>query len=109
MTKIRFTAKSVKDLKNLKKKYRKIEEDIEWLLDELNQGKIGDRLQEFQNLEIYKKRIQNSSAKVGKSGGFRAIIYIKRVIDTFVILTIYSKNDKTNVSKKEILEILAQE
>ena len=106
MTKIKFTTRAVKDLKNLKKKYRKIEEDIEWLLNELNEGKIGDRLQEFQDLEIYKKRIQNSSTKIGKSGGFRVIIYVKRVIDTFVILTIYSKNDKTNISKKEILEIM---
>ncbi len=110
MLKINLSRKIRKDLKNLKRKFRNINKDLDDLFFKLSQGFItGNKLQEFKNMEIYKARVKNSSGAVGKSGGFRVIYYLKRSDEEILVLTIYSKSIKTNIPKQEILEILKQE
>jgi mRNA-degrading endonuclease RelE of RelBE toxin-antitoxin system len=104
----------VKELKLLKKKFNKIEDDLDSLFSLLMKEKvIGDRIQEFGNFELYKVRLKNSSSKVGKSGGFRIIYYLKRIGEDIegevLVLSIYSKSQKTDIVKKEILKILENE
>ena len=63
-----------------KKKLKKLLEDLRPVLIELEQGNlVGDRLSGFnlpEGAALYKVRIANTSANVGKSNGFRLIYYV---------------------------------
>ncbi len=91
-----------------KKKYKKIYGDIKTVTDELEKGNlVGVRLEGInvpEGTAIYKVRIANTSANVGKSHGFRLIYYV--VIDEKIfLLAIYSKKDDIRVvSEKQIEE-----
>lgn len=110
MTKVVLSEKFFKDLKKLKKKFNKIDRDLDGLFVRISSGEVvGDRLREFRKFEIYKARVRNSSSDVGKSGGFRVIYYLKREDDLVLVLSIYSKSQKLNILKNEILKILKDE
>ncbi len=69
------------------------------VVDELEKGNlIGNRLEGLQLKDgaAYKVRVENSSANVGKSNGFR-IIYYLAIEDEIYLLTIYSKKDDERV------------
>ena len=79
-----------------KKKYKKIIEDIATVLPDLEAGNfLGDKLSGFnlpEGAALYKVRIANTSANVGKSNGFRLIYYLATV-EKIYLMTIYSKKD----------------
>lgn len=83
-----------------KKKYRKIIDDIASILPDLEAGNlVGDRLEGFnlpEGAALYKVRIANTSANVGKSNGFRLIYYLA-IKDEIYLLTIYSKKDDERI------------
>ncbi len=107
---IKLSRRLVKELKILKRKFVNIEEDLDAIFSKLSVGTIiGNRIQEFKGLEIYKARVRNSSSNIGSRGGFRVVYYIRRPNNEIIALSIYSKNQKQDISKKEILEILKQE
>jgi mRNA-degrading endonuclease RelE of RelBE toxin-antitoxin system len=109
MISVKLSKKALRDLKLLKKKYHKIEEDLERLIIQLSKGNLlGDRIQNLQGFRIYKARIRNTSNNQGKSGGFRIIYYLQTEKE-ILMLSIYSKSQKENISKNEILEILEEE
>ena len=54
---------------------------------------------------VYKARLANRSAGLGKRGGFRIIYYI-RPPDEVYLLTIYSKTDKDNIRSAEIRRLV---
>ena len=93
-----------KDVKKLKKKYSKIKTDISSLVKEIYKNPvIGTSLGE----NLYKIRVPNSSIPVGKRSGFRVITYY--ITDkTLYLMTIYSKNDKDDISISEINNILQE-
>lgn len=87
-----------KEVKKLKKRYKKISFDLKSLITNLYVNpKLGTPL----GNEIYKIRIPNSSIPTGKSGGFRVITY-HIINEKIYLLTIYSKSDKESISSKEI-------
>ena len=92
-----------------KKKYRKIDYDLEPVLIELENGNLlGDRLEGLdipEGTAAYKVRIANSSANVGKSGGFRLLYYVAIGEDIY-LLSIYSKKDDIRILNDKQLEIL---
>lgn len=92
-----------------KKKYRKIDIDLEPVLIELENGNlVGDRLEDLnipENTAAYKVRIANSSANVGKSNGFRLLYYVA-IEDEIYLLTIYSKKDDIRVINDKQIELL---
>lgn len=55
--------------------------------------------------KVYKARVKNSSAKIGKSNGFRLIYYLVEKEEVY-FLTIYSKKDKENLSNSFIEKII---
>lgn len=55
--------------------------------------------------DAYHVRLRNQSAQKGKSSGFRVIYYI-RLVDNVVLLTIYSKSQKTDMSAKKIRQLI---
>ncbi len=83
-----------------KKKYRKIIDDIASILPDLEAGNlVGDKLSGFnlpEGAALYKVRIANTSANVGKSNGFRLIYYLS-IGDEIYLLTIYSKKDDERI------------
>jgi len=90
-------------VKKLKKKYRNIKKDLYELVNILSiNPKAGINLFD----EIYKIRLQNSDIG-GKRGGYRVIYYFMKNEEIY-LLTIYSKKEKENISKNEILYILSQ-
>jgi mRNA-degrading endonuclease RelE of RelBE toxin-antitoxin system len=93
----RFT----KDLKNLKKRYRSIEEDVRHLIDLLQSGETpGDRIAGNRYV-VYKVRVKNSDVNRGQSGGYRVIYYIQ-TSQGILLVKIYSKSDLENISNDEI-------
>lgn len=48
----------------------------------------------------------NTSAKQGKSGGFRVIIYLITSNNLVYLLDIYSKNEQENISTKDIINLI---
>ena len=98
-------------IKKLYKKYNQIFDDLQNFEKELKQSQepLGDRLQEFGVLNIYKARVKNSSSNTGKSGGFRVIYCIEQIKgEVSIFIALYSKNEQGNVSRKEIEEILKE-
>ena len=90
-----------------KKKYSKINDDIDTVTVELEKGNlIGDKLEDLdlpKGTAAYKVRIANSSTNVGKSHGFRLIYYV--VIDEIIfLLTIYSKKDDIRILTDKQIE-----
>jgi len=102
---IKTTQRFKKELKQLSKKYRKIKIDYQNLLDSLeNNPTLGTPL----GNDCYKIRIPNSSVPTGKSGGFRIITLVKIIDNKIILLTIYSKSDKENITKEELNSILEE-
>jgi mRNA-degrading endonuclease RelE of RelBE toxin-antitoxin system len=93
-----------------KRKYRKIESDLEPVLAKLEEGSfLGN---EISGLELpddkhsYKVRVANTSANVGKSNGFRLIYYVVKDDKEIFLLTLYSKKDKESISNEEIERLI---
>lgn len=92
-----------KELKKLAKKYKNIANDIAMFKKEiLDNPTLGTPL----GNNCYKVRIANSSIPTGKSGGFRIITLVKIEKESIILLTIYSKTEKENITDNELNEIL---
>lgn len=104
------TPKFAKDLKRIGKKDRGIGNDIEPILEGLEEGNFqGDvipmSLKDNNNMAI-KIRVASTSRNMGKSGSYRLICYAEKEDGKIYLLTIYPKNEKENISNKEILELI---
>ncbi|MDC0832821.1 type II toxin-antitoxin system RelE/ParE family toxin [Geitlerinema sp. CS-897] len=103
--KLEFTSEFKRNIRTLVKRYRNIRQDVEPLLDRLQAGEIlGDRVSGT-GYEIYKVRLKNSDVRKGKSGGYRLIYYVK-LPTAIVLVTIYSKSDRSDIPAKEIAGIV---
>lgn len=104
---IELTPRFRKRLKQLAKRYRSIQQDLEPLITDLQAGKTpGDQIQGLSD-PVFKVRIKNSDTKKGKSGGYRVIYYIQSPTG-LLLLTIYSKSDQSDVSNQVIEDIIRQ-
>ena len=94
-----------KDIKRLRKKYPHIQQDIQPLINQLIDGETpGDQIQATGYI-VYKVRVPNRDAQRGKSGGYRVIYYI-RTLTQVVLLTIYSKSERSDVDADNIQSII---
>lgn len=109
--KIIYGKKFQKEAYKLEDKYKQIKTDLQDFEKKLlnSSHPLGDRLQQFKGIELYKTRIKNSSAKRGKSGGFRIIYFIKRKDESYYMFSIFSKTEKENMEYKELLIALKEE
>lgn len=55
---------------------------------------------------VYKVRIRNSNIQKAKSAGYR-LIYQVESLTSILLLTIYSKSDREDITANEIIDILA--
>jgi len=95
----------------LKRKYRQIDDDFEYFIDDIEQnGNIGDSIPKIikDGNKVLKKRMKNSSANKGLSGGFRVIEYLITEDNSIYLLDIYSKSVQENIEKKKILSLIKE-
>jgi len=106
---IRFADEFEKELYWLSKKYRNIQRDVEPIIQQLEQGIIlGDRLTGFgSEIYVYKLRVKNSNIQKGKSAGYR-LIYLLESATSILLLTIYSKAEKEDITVGDINSILGE-
>ena len=104
---VRFAEEFEKELYRLSKKYRNIRSDIEPVIAELQSGNLlGDRLAGFgSNLYVHKVRVKNSNIQKGKSAGYR-LIYLLESENSILLLTIYSKSEREDITVNEVKDIL---
>jgi addiction module RelE/StbE family toxin len=104
---IKFADQFKQDIKRLAKKYREIKSDIKPIIEQLELGElIGVRIPETNDI-FYKVRIKNSDVQKGKSGGYRLIYHVQGST-IIIMMTIYTKSEKEDISAKRIREILAE-
>ncbi|MFN3487597.1 MAG: type II toxin-antitoxin system RelE/ParE family toxin [Emticicia sp.] len=94
-----------KEAKKLIKKYFSLGKEIALVIKDLEtnptQGTpIGK--------DCYKIRLAISSKGKGKSGGARLITAVFSIQETVVLLSIYDKADKENISDKELTTLLKE-
>ena len=94
-----------RDVKKLRKKYRRIGEDIRALMHEFEALGIHGELMIGYDREVRKVRLTNRSANRGKSGGFRALYLVE---DEFTIrlIRLYSKTEESSISRAVIRRTL---
>ncbi len=86
-----------KCLKILKKKFRRIKDDIVDIIRRLeSDAPLGDPVPGWDR-EIWKVRAASSDIKKGKSGAFRIIYLFKENDCKVYLLTIYFKGDKEGI------------
>jgi mRNA-degrading endonuclease RelE of RelBE toxin-antitoxin system len=104
---VKFADKFKRNLRTLAKKYRSIRKDIQPIITQLEAGELpGDRIVGI-DYTILKLRVKNSDIKKGKSGGYRVIYYVKTT-NNIILITIYSKSEREDISAKEIKQVLAE-
>ncbi len=101
--KILLTQEFEKELKRLSAKYPSLRSDFAQFIKELEdhptQGvSLGNN--------CYKIRLAISSKAKGKSGGARVISYVLVVKEEVVLISIFDKSEKGNITNQEIKERL---
>jgi len=101
---IKITSIFKKEFKKLLKKDKNLLIEYEDLLDDLESNptkgiKISDN--------TYKIRIKNRSNNRGKSSSYRVITYTK-IKETILLVSIYSKNNTSNINDNKIDEIIRE-
>jgi mRNA-degrading endonuclease RelE of RelBE toxin-antitoxin system len=98
-----------RNLRELSKRYRSIQADIQVVVQDLEVGNfVGDRITGVgADYTVLKLRVRNRDIKKGKSAGYR-LIYQVESPTSILLLTIYAKSDRPDISAGEILEILGE-
>jgi mRNA-degrading endonuclease RelE of RelBE toxin-antitoxin system len=92
-----------------KRKYRNLESQVRNLISDFKQGKFDSSTTPPllhsdvpTPYDLYKMRMANPDAGEGKSGGYRIIYMVKTEHKVIILMTIYSKSDKENITDREI-------
>lgn len=99
---IEYADNFLKEAKQLSKKFKLLKSDLKQVVDEIE---TKNDLGVYLGFNLFKKRVKNSSIPTGKSGGFRVIIY-QQIENKIVLISIYSKTEKENLSDEELSEII---
>lgn len=104
-----LTPQFQQDLRHLVKRYRRIRADLQIVIHEIQLGNfVGDRLTGIgEGYVVLKARVKNRDIKKGKSSGYR-LIYQVESPTSVLLLTLYSKSDREDISNKEIRKILGE-
>ena len=99
---IEYADSFLKEAKQLSKKFKLLKSDLKQAVEEIE---TKNDLGVYLGFNLFKKRVKNSSIPTGKSGGFRVIIY-QQIENKIVLISIYSKTEKENLSDEELSEII---
>ena len=97
------TRRFEKELKRLHKKFSSLKEDFAQLIVEITNNPIAGT---FIGNNCYKIRLAISSKGKGKSGGARVITYLYIDTETVYLLTIYDKNEKSDIQPNELKKMI---
>jgi hypothetical protein len=110
-TNVNITNSFSKQAKRLMKKYKSLKSELEELeLKLIKEPKLGVSL----GNNSFKIRLAVKSKGKGKSGGLRVIthldiiLYKDEIINDLFLLSIYDKSQLSNISEKEILNLINQ-
>jgi len=102
-----FAPEVLRVLKRLRKKYPNVAADLKDLTDRLEQGETpGDQIQGV-GYTVYKARVRNQDTQKGKSGGYRVIYYV-RTANSVIVITMYAKSERADVSTGRIKQIIEE-
>ena len=74
-------------VKKLGRRYRRVADDVDGLLDDLEDGrKPGDKIPGVGGAEVYKVRLQNTSARLSKRDGFRVVYHVGEMAITLLVI-----------------------
>ena len=94
-----------REAKKLVKKYKSLANEINTLIEQLEENPtMGTGL----GNDCYKIRLAIKSKNKGKSGGARVITMAQIIDEKVIMLTIYDKSVKNDISKKELSGILKE-
>ena len=100
-----YTSEFKRSLRQLAKRYRQVKNDVTPLLQALAKGgTLGERIQGV-NGTLYKVRLKNTDSRKGKRGGYRVIYYLQNE-QHIILLTIYSKQEQSDISSGELRQLL---
>lgn len=104
---VAFTPYFTQNFKHLQKRYRRIGDDLNALINQLKGGDTpGDQVTGV-GYPVYKARIKNSDTRRGKSGGYRVIYYLQSE-EQIVMVTVYSKSDQSDIPAAAIRRIIVE-
>jgi mRNA-degrading endonuclease RelE of RelBE toxin-antitoxin system len=92
-------------LRDLRKRYRQIQSDIQPLIEQLRNGEFPGNQISGIGYTVYKVRAKNSDIRKGKSGGYRVIYQILSP-SIMLLLYIYPKSDQSDVEAEDIRTII---
>lgn len=95
-----------KDFARLRKRYRRIEDDLAALEADMQQRDLRGVHMQGYGLPIFKIRMANRSAGRGKRGGFRIVYYLQSS-NSILFLLVFSKSDQDDVNVSEVWRRLA--
>jgi mRNA-degrading endonuclease RelE of RelBE toxin-antitoxin system len=95
-------------LRTLAKRYRKIQSDLQPLLEDLESGNFGgDRISGVGENPVFKIRLRNSDIRKGKSAGYRVIYEVRGPVCVLLVV-IYSKSDESSIAAEKLREIISE-
>lgn len=105
------TKRFEKDIKQYNKKFRHVAFDVNEVINKLKNGElVGEVIPNIEmaddNNVAIKVRVANSDTKAGTQNGYRLIYYAIKEDGTIVLLTLYYKKEKANITNKEIQELI---
>jgi mRNA-degrading endonuclease RelE of RelBE toxin-antitoxin system len=95
------------EIRQLAKRYRRIRRDIQPVIEQLESGELpGDQIPGM-DYTLFKVRVKNSDIQKGKSAGYRIIYYLKTTTQ-ILLVTLYSKSDKPDITAAEVRGIITR-
>jgi mRNA-degrading endonuclease RelE of RelBE toxin-antitoxin system len=106
---IDLTPEFYRNLRDLDKRYRNVRADVQTVIQDLEIGNfIGDRISGIgEGYVMLKVRVKNRDIQKGKSAGYRLIYQIESPTSV-LLLTIYSKSDRSDITAAELRSIAAE-
>jgi mRNA-degrading endonuclease RelE of RelBE toxin-antitoxin system len=106
-TKVNTAPPFQREFRRLRRKYFGVVAELAQLTDTLRRDeRPGDKIPNV-GYDVYKVRLANPSAGRGKSGGFRVVYYLRRE-DDVLLLTIYTKTQRADISPEQIRRIIEE-
>ena len=100
-----YTDQFKRDLKQLIKKYRRIQEDVQPLIEQLGHGETpGDQVPNV-GYTVYKVGVASRDQAKGKQGGFRVLYYV-RTAQFILLLRIYPKVSRADLPTDILRKII---
>ncbi|HEY7492339.1 MAG TPA: type II toxin-antitoxin system RelE/ParE family toxin [Candidatus Tectomicrobia bacterium] len=107
VVRVEFTPEFKRNIRQLAKKYRHLQADVEPVIAQLEAGQTPGTQIPRTGYPVFKVRVKNSDIQKGKRSGYRMIYYLKTP-ETVRLITIYSKTEQGDVAAEQIRRIIAE-